>query len=183
MIYISSSQTMVLVTLELLRNANLGLCLRPAELATVWVGPCSLYYINYFRFKHWYTRNIKLLCKKVLNSKEQLRMYIWILNLLQHSFFFFSDVACRTLVPQSESEVAQSCLTLCDPIDCSLPGSSSMGFSRQEYWSGVPLPSPGCPREGNGNPLQYPCLKNPLERGDWRTLVQRVTKSWTRLSN
>ena len=35
----------------------------------------------------------------------------------------------------SESEVAQSCPTLCDPMDCSLPG-SSMGFSRQEYWSG-----------------------------------------------
>ena len=39
-----------------------------------------------------------------------------------------------------ESEVAQSCLTLSDPMDCSLP--SSMGFSRQEYWSRVPLPSP-----------------------------------------
>ena len=42
---------------------------------------------------------------------------------------------------KSESEVAQSCPTLSDPMDCSLPG-SSMGFSRQEYWSGVPLPSP-----------------------------------------
>ena len=64
--------------------------------------------------------------------------------------------------------VAQSC-RLCDPMDCSLPGSSvhgilqarilewvampswtaarqaplSMGFSRQEYWSGLPFPSPG----------------------------------------
>ena len=91
---------------------------------------------------------------------------------------------------ESESEVAQSSPTLCDPVDCSPPGSSihgilqarilewvaisfsnawkwkvkvkslsqvrllatpwtaahqappSMGFSRQEYWSGVPLPSP-----------------------------------------
>ena len=91
---------------------------------------------------------------------------------------------------KSESEVAQSCPTRSDPIDCSLPGSSirgifqarilewvaisfsiawkwkvkgkslsrvrlvatrwtaayqapqSVGFSRQEYWSGVPLPSP-----------------------------------------
>ena len=43
---------------------------------------------------------------------------------------------------KSENEVAQSCLTLRDPMDCSLPGSSAMGFSRQEYWSGVPLPSP-----------------------------------------
>ena len=41
------------------------------------------------------------------------------------------------------SEVAQPCLTLWDPMDCSLPGSSSMGFSRPEYWSGLPFPSPG----------------------------------------
>ena len=41
------------------------------------------------------------------------------------------------------SEVAQSCLTLCDPMDCSLPGSFVHGFSRQEYWSGLPFPSPG----------------------------------------
>ena len=34
---------------------------------------------------------------------------------------------------KSESEVAQSCLTLSDPMDCSLPGFSSMGFSRREY--------------------------------------------------
>ena len=40
--------------------------------------------------------------------------------------------------------VAQSCLTLCDPMDCSPPGSSlSMEFSRQEYWSGLPFPPPG----------------------------------------
>ena len=43
---------------------------------------------------------------------------------------------------KSESEVAQSCLTLRNPIDCSLPGSMSMGLSRQEYWSGVPSISP-----------------------------------------
>ena len=41
---------------------------------------------------------------------------------------------------ESQSEVAQSCPTLSDPMDCSLPGSSSMGFSRQEHWSGVPVP-------------------------------------------
>ena len=44
---------------------------------------------------------------------------------------------------ESESEVAQSCLTLCDPMDYSPPGSPSMEFSRQEYWSGLPFPSPG----------------------------------------
>ena len=47
---------------------------------------------------------------------------------------------------KSESEVAQSRLTLHDPMDCSLVAYQalpSMGFSRQEYWSGLPLPSPG----------------------------------------
>ena len=37
--------------------------------------------------------------------------------------------------------VTQSCLTLCDPMNP--PGSSVQGFPRQEYWSGLPFPSPG----------------------------------------
>ena len=37
----------------------------------------------------------------------------------------------------------QSCLTLCDLMDGRAPGSSVMGFSRQEYWSGLPCPPPG----------------------------------------
>ena len=36
----------------------------------------------------------------------------------------------------------QSCLTLCDPIDGSHQAPPSLGFSRQEYWSGLPFPSP-----------------------------------------
>ena len=44
---------------------------------------------------------------------------------------------------KSESEVSQSCLTLCNPMDCSLPGSSVHGISRQEYWNGLLFPSPG----------------------------------------
>ena len=43
---------------------------------------------------------------------------------------------------KSESEAAQSCLTLRDPMDCSHQAPLSMGFSRREVWSGVPLPSP-----------------------------------------
>ena len=43
---------------------------------------------------------------------------------------------------KSESEVAQSCPTLSDPMDCSLPGSSVRGIFQPKYWSGVPLPSP-----------------------------------------
>ena len=50
-------------------------------------------------------------------------------------------------IPKKEIEVAQSCLTLCDPMDCSPQAPPSMEFSRQEYWSGLQFPSPGLERE------------------------------------
>ena len=37
--------------------------------------------------------------------------------------------------------------------------------------------------EGNGNPLQYPCLENPMDRGAWWAAVHGVAKSRTRLSD
>ena len=37
--------------------------------------------------------------------------------------------------------------------------------------------------EGNGSPLQYSCLENPMDRGAWRATIHRVAKSQTRLSN
>ena len=44
------------------------------------------------------------------------------------------------------------------------------------------VPSPGwedSPGEGNGNPLQYSCLENSMDRGAWRATVPGVTKSQT----
>ena len=35
------------------------------------------------------------------------------------------------------------------------------------------------PGGGHGNPLQYPCLENSLDRGAWWATVHRVAKSWT----
>ena len=40
--------------------------------------------------------------------------------------------------------------------------------------------SPGI---GNGNPLQYSCLGNPMDRGAWQIIVHGLTKSWTQLSD
>ena len=46
------------------------------------------------------------------------------------------------------------------------------------------IPGSGrCPREGNGNPLQYSCLENPMDREAWQTTVHGITKSQTRLSD
>ena len=39
------------------------------------------------------------------------------------------------------------------------------------------------PRVGNGNPLQYSCLENPLDKGAWQATVHGVAKSPTQLSN
>ena len=54
--------------------------------------------------------------------------------------------------------VAQSCPILYDPIECSLG-------------------------EGNGTPLQYSCLENPMYGGAWKAAVHGVAKSRTRLSD
>ena len=35
--------------------------------------------------------------------------------------------------------------------------------------------------EGNGNPLQYSCVGDPMDRGAWQATVHRVTESWTTL--
>ena len=37
--------------------------------------------------------------------------------------------------------------------------------------------------EGNGNPLQYSCLENPMDGGAWQAAVHGVTKTWARLSD
>ena len=36
--------------------------------------------------------------------------------------------------------------------------------------------------EGNGTPLQYSCLENPMDGGAWWVVVHGITRSWTRLS-
>ena len=95
---------------------------------------------------------------------------------------------------KSQSEVAQLCPTLHDPMDCSLPGSSIHGIfqARVLEWGAIAFSGysilaeiiPGSqvvpcemhedmglfpqlgryPGEGNGNPLQYSCLGNSLDR-------------------
>ena len=48
---------------------------------------------------------------------------------------------------------------------------------------GLILGSGRYPGEGNGNPLQYSCLGNPIDRGAWWATVHGVAESQTRLSN
>ena len=73
----------------------------------------------------------------------------WFLGLRYHKTISNVDFVFQSLGGVS---VTQSCLTLCDTKDCSLPGSSVYGFSRQEYQSGLSFPSPGDPPDPRTKP-------------------------------
>ena len=71
-----------------------------------------------------------------------------------------TGVGCHFLLQRmkvkSESEVTQLCRTLATPWTAAYQSPLPMGFSRQKYWSGVPLPSPPHPFIGPQSPLK-PC--------------------------
>ena len=110
-----------------------------------------------------------------------------------------TGVGCHFLLQcmkvKSESEVAESCPSLSNPMDCSPPGSSIFGIfqARVLEWGAIAFSSIGAslvaqavkkfawnagdlgsilglgrfPGEGNGNPFQYSCLENSLDRRAW----------------
>ena len=66
----------------------------------------------------------------------------------------------------------------------SFPGGSHDKVSACNVGDPGSIPGLGRPPgEGNGNPLQYSYLDNPMDRGAWRAIVHRVAKSWTQLSD
>ena len=94
-----------------------------------------------------------------------------------------------------------SCLTLCNPMDFSTPGVPVLHYLPEfVHWVSDAIYSsdgkesicnekdmgliPGfrrSPEEGNGDPLQYSCLENPMDRGAWLAKVhglQRVGRDW-----
>ena len=77
----------------------------------------------------------------------------------------------------------QSCLTLCNPMDCSTPAPLSMGFSRQEYWSGLPFPSPeDLPKPGMepGSPAIRATSCTAGKSLSYKGSLQRLTSKQTR---
>ena len=64
------------------------------------------------------------------------------------------------------------------------PGGSEVKASAWNAGDPGLIPASGrFPGEGNGNPLQYSCLENPMEGGAWWATVHGVAKSQTRLSD
>ena len=64
------------------------------------------------------------------------------------------------------------------------PGGSEVKASASNAGDPGSIPGLGrSPGEGNGNPLQYSCLENPMDGGAWWATVHGITKSRTRLSD
>ena len=164
----------------------------------------------HFRRRKWMEFKLSTfgLNGKVWKQKQSHKngLEVWILSFLTGSM-------CYT--------VLQSCLTFCDPMDCSPPSSSvhgillailelvampsSRGSSWLRNWTCVSkvfphssiskivclqcrrdlglIPGSGrSPGEENGNPFQYSCLENPMDRGAWQGTVYRVARvghKWT----
>ena len=88
-----------------------------------------------------------------------------------------TDTRIRTynIHEHATAKSLQSCLTLCDPTDGSPPSSPSLGFSRQEHWSGLPFPSPmhesesevaqSCPVSDSSRPHGTAASQAPLSMG------------------
>ena len=64
------------------------------------------------------------------------------------------------------AKLLQSCSTLCNPMDCSHQAPLFMGFSRQEYWNGLPCPPPGDLPDSGIKPMS---LTSPALAGEFFT--------------
>ena len=77
-------------------------------------------------------------------KKKKCYIYICIYISIYISVSVYKLVSISYIYTCMLIHIAKSCPTLYDPTDCSPPGSSAHGiFPRQEYWSGLPFPSPG----------------------------------------
>ena len=111
-----------------------------------------------------------------------------------------TGVGCHFLLQCVKVKSLSHVRLLATPWTAAYQAPPSMAFSRQEYWSGASqvvlvvknpsantgdagsIPGPGrSPGEENGNPLQYSCLENSMERGAWQATVHRAAKNWTQL--
>ena len=75
------------------------------------------------------------------------------------------------------SEVTQSCQTLCDPMDCGLPGSSVHGILQAGYWSEPPFPPPGDLHDP-GAPAGITLHRCAADTHTWSVHCSTATPKW-----
>ena len=101
----------------------------------------------------YYFQYLTLQIQIIISKLEWTEQHFWSYSLKLRSVYWVREAINKQWVTlflgslgfhhaAAAAASLQSCLTLCDPIDSSPPGSPSLGFSRQEHWSGLPFPSP-----------------------------------------
>ena len=103
---------------------------------------------------------------------------------VEHKFLVFltsEDLAAAKLGDKS-MRLKKKCKKVAAKLG--FPGGSQVKASDCNTGDLGSIPGLGrTPGEGNGNPLQYSCLENPMDGGAWWATVHRVAKSQTRLSD
>ena len=113
--------------------------------------------------------------------------------ILRHSAFFTVQLSHPYMTTgktialtrqTSVSKVMSLLFNMLSRLVHSFPGGSEGKVSACNAGDPGSIPGLGrSPGERKGNPLQYSCLENPMDRGAWRATVHGVTKSGTRLSD
>ena len=109
------------------------------------------------------------------------KLHLWYLT---QYFKHYMLILYLNLEKESDSLFRDWTVLIYEWYPLGFPGGSDGKASA--YNAGDPGSIPGLGRssgEGNGNPLQYSCLENPMDRGPWWAIVHGVTKSRTRLSD
>ena len=134
------------------------------------------------------------------NNKNQKKTLNWSLisfffslwhQVISSSLLFQNRLYCGSVILDNiyKREEEKTGQTPFIPIHClwqhsPFPGGSDGKASACDAGDRDLIPgSRRSPGEGNGNPLQYSCLENPMDGGGWWATVHGVAKSWTRLSN
>ena len=109
--------------------------------------------------------------------------YLHYANLVSESFFWYTIL--QSILVCSNSRCKIFSLYLPGKVqDTNFPGGSDGKMSACNVGDlGLIAGSGRSPGEGNGNPLQYSCLENSMDRGAWWATVHGVEKSQTRLSD
>ena len=98
--------------------------------------------------------------------------------------YMFCDWLILLSIMSPRSIHAFTYCTILSSLNDDFPGGSDGKVSA--YNAGDPGSIPGLgrsPGEGNGNPLQYSCLENPLDEGAWWATVHGIAKNLTQLSD
>ena len=159
--------------------------LRPPALLCSWGKPWTVLCSSGTALQiSWWTRPMALLCKlSTLTALLSAPALYWTTQLQGVVVSISGQIG-----PGYCFTVTESCLTLGIPTDCRMAGFLVLHSSKVcsnscplRWWVGFNPRVGKIPWRRDGNPLQYSCLENPINRESWWATVHKVEKSQTRL--